>query len=313
MRHWPFAIAFCLAVGFALAVQADAAPPCGKGWRKAEVCTNTTPTPTVSPTPSTTPLPSPTPGPSTTPTPPPTGVYTSSPCLDISGQSNVVIEWLEIGPCPGQANISVYNSTNVTIRNVKLSGGETGISALDSSGIHVDGNVYIRGMTGPFPEGSCVQYDKVQGGTMRGIDCLALPNGPEADLISVYMSHNVLIEGNLAGGNTADSGCAYIVDRSGSGHIIRNNVGFDSVNCIVGVAAGQNIRVEGNRAEDSDGNGQACELLSDGSDNSCIYVWNQGPEPCFNIQILNNQAVDPRPYWNGGNCTNVTESGNSWQ
>lgn len=228
-----------------------------------------------------------------------------------------MIEWLEIGPCPGRPGIAVNNSTNTLIRHVRIHGAVTGIATVDSWGTRVDGDVTILNPGGPVPEGQCVQFDKEQGGVIRGVTCRAGATGthPE-DLLSAYMSRDILIEGNDVDGGLDATGCGIIVDDSGLRITIRNNRVRYNVNCGIGIAAGQDIIVEGNLVQ-RDGSFEACGGFADDGeglvDNSCVYVWKQYDSPCDNIAFVNNTVVDSKPFWDGGNCTNVTESGNSWQ
>jgi hypothetical protein len=270
--------------------------------------TPTPPTVTATASPVVTASPTPTPSPV-----PPTGQYVTSPCLDISGQSNRVYEWLDIGSCPDRPNINIYNSTNITIRNVRLNGGSAGIYALDSSGINVE-NVLSRNPQGPFPRGQCVQFNKVQGGVIRGLTCQIDGPSDTEDLVNIYMSQDILVENNVAGGGDDDSGCAFIVDGENVAARItfRNNVFYDMTNCGIGVASGSDIMVDGNVGEDRNGDGQA--VAGGGGNGIGFYVWNQYAGTCTRVSILNNllPLTHSNDFWNGGGCTNVTVEGNNW-
>ena len=133
--------------------------------------------PPVTQPPATTPPPSPTP-------PQQTLSNANGPCLVIRGENNRVVENLRIGPCGGNG-IEIWNSQNVTLRNVtiadtasagvyienstfvqvnesKISNTLVGVNAVSSRNVAVQCNT-IEDPRGPVPRGQFVQYNKVNG------------------------------------------------------------------------------------------------------------------------------------------------------
>jgi hypothetical protein len=95
----------------------------------------------------------------------------------------------------------------------------------------------------------------------------------------------------------------------GGGHVVvEGNALVNPGQVGIGVASGTNITVSGN------------SVYSDALpwSNVGIYVWNQYGSACDTIQITNNQvnwtaaSGSANPWYNGGGCSNVTESGNTW-
>jgi hypothetical protein len=239
--------------------------------------------------------------PTAAPTSPSGGSRMSSPCLNISNQSNRVIENLDIGPCNGHG-ILVYQSQNITIRNVRIRGTQTGINVLESSGVHISDSEITN------TERQLVIFDKSSSSSVRRVIGGWTSGG--WDGLSAYVSQNITFEGNTVSGGSLDSGCGIIVDgpAPNSGITIRGNTVRDFVNCGIGIANGSNHLIESNQVSN-------CRSLSNGTENSCVYVWDQySPEgDCHTIAFRNNNVVDNKPFWSGGNCSNLTLSGNSWQ
>jgi len=249
-------------------------------------------------------LPSPTSVPATpvpTATPPPAsnGALVATPCFDIINQSNKVYENLSIGPCSGRDGIMIRNSSNITIRNVRITGAMTGIEVDDSNNITIDGLVNMN-PTGGIPNGQHVQFDGSRDSVVRN----SFGTGAGEDGFSAYQSSNILFENNEANNGTSGSGCAFIADDGAQSITFRNNRADGNVNCGIGIAAGSNHVVEDNYLSN-------CKPTP--SDNACLYVWNQNGGSCSNIIVRRNTVNDSNPYWDGGNCSNIQLSGNSWQ
>ncbi len=254
-------------------------------------------------------------------------------CLVLKGLKNKVIENKVIGPC-GKDGIEIWDSENVTIRNVTISDtagsgiyihGSTaievtesrisktisGIYAVSSSGIKVGCNT-IEDPRGPIPRGQFVQFDKVAGGDNR-ISCNIGRNRPgqgtPEDAISLYKSDGVpdqpisVLYNLIMGGGPSESGGGIMLgDDGGSYQLAKGNILIDPGQYGIGVASGNNMSIIDN----------VVYARKQPFTNVGIYTWNQYPHPCHTISVLGNKVKwqsktgRPNPYWNGRNCHNVT-------
>jgi parallel beta-helix repeat protein len=278
------------------------------------VCANSTPTPTATPTatatatvvpPTSTPTPVP---PTATATPTPSTTRITNPNGDcLVAQSNTVYENLEIGPCGGHG-IMVFNQTNVTIRNVRITnvgnvnGNAAGITVQQSTNVHISDSVITDTAR------QLVIFNNSNGGSVRRVNvgvADSWPNKVGWDGLSSYSSDNILFEGNEIRGGDLSAGCAVIVDgNGGDDNIIRNNTVSHMRNCGIAIADGFRNVIEGNHISN----------LKGGGGDVGIYVWEQyAPTSCADNIVRNNTVVHYNPFWNAGNCARTVITGNSWQ
>lgn len=183
-----------------------------------------------------------------------------------------------------------------------------------TSNVRVIGN-YMQNPLGPFPRGQGAQFDTTTGGEISDNFVECTPEKPSAgesdaeDLINLYKSSNVKVARNFLRGGDSASGCGVLVgDAGGDGQVIEDNVIIRTSQCGIGVASGQNHVVDGNKVLDTS--------FSGGSGNTGIYVWNQYSSACSNISVSNNVVRNKRPngehspFWDGGNCGAIQQSGN---
>jgi parallel beta-helix repeat protein len=278
------------------------------------VCANSTPTPTATPTatatatvvpPTSTPTPVP---PTATATPTPSTTRITNPNGDcLVAQSNTVYENLEIGPCGGHG-IMVFNQTNVTIRNVRITnvgnvnGNAAGITVQQSTNVHISDSVITDTAR------QLVIFNNSNGGSVRRVNVGVFDSWPNKvgwDGLSSYSSDNILFEGNEIRGGDLSAGCAVIVDgNGGDDNIIRNNTVSHMRNCGIAIADGFRNVIEGNHISN----------LKGGGGDVGIYVWEQyAPTSCADNIVRNNTVVHYNPFWNAGNCARTVITGNSWQ
>jgi parallel beta-helix repeat protein len=278
------------------------------------VCANSTPTPTATPTatatatvvpPTSTPTPVP---PTATATPTPSTTRITNPNGDcLVAQSNTVYENLEIGPCGGHG-IMVFNQTNVTIRNVRITnvgnvnGNAAGITVQQSTNVHISDSVITDTAR------QLVIFNNSNGGSVRRVNVGVFDSWPNKvgwDGLSSYSSDNILFEGNEIRGGDLSAGCAVIVDgNGGDDNIIRNNTVSHMRNCGIAIADGFRNVIEGNHVS----------ALKGGGGDVGIYVWEQyAPTSCADNIVRNNTVVHYNPFWNAGNCARTVITGNSWQ
>lgn len=289
-----------------------------------------TPTPTPQATPSPTPVasatPSPTPSaaPSATPTSPtssPTGsvpafgTRPTSAAISLRNCSNVVIEdktFKDLGA--DVIAIRLENCDNVTVRNVDFVNVSEGVYALNSTNIRVESTRY-KNITGPYERvgknrANLVQFNNVRGGSVsfnKG-KC-----GDTEDIVSVYASHDIVVEGNhFEGVATSTPGCLAwrsgsgsgiaLGDAAGSGNVARNNVLVNVGQVGMFIAGGLNHQMVGNIVI-----GQAIPRSNVGA-----YVWNQSSSPCSGHTVSSNRVRWLRAdgvvngFWNANNCGSIT-------
>ena len=187
-----------------------------------------------------------------------------------------------------------------------------GVLVHRSTSVRVDNNTFRHAGR------NFVQFDKVTGSGSsisgnRGENALGGSNAE--DLISVYQSGGTsgsplrVVGNHLRNGGPSNSGSGIMLGDGGGGNVIvQGNALVNPGQVGIGVASGTNITVSGN------------SVYSDALpwSNVGIYVWNQYGSACDNIQITNNQVNwtaaggYANPWYNGGGCSNVTESGNTW-
>jgi hypothetical protein len=152
--------------------------------------------------------------------------------VSVSGANHVTIENCEIidtavpsGTNQGTAerdNILVQSSSNLTVHNVTVRDGSTGMYLLDSPGAnisHVDGYDFH----GPFPRGQFVQFDKSGNSSVSDFYVLneAGKSSPE-DIVSVYASPNTTVSNGVIDGNNSQTGVGVMFEGGSTGGRVTN-------------------------------------------------------------------------------------------
>lgn len=272
-------------------------------------------------------------------------------CLNIVNSVNVTIRNSQIGPCAGNAiegsnnrtlrildsylhseqrgsvccdhgdNVWLRHSSDLLIQGNVLAYGEANIELQAVSDARIVGNFMLNPL-GPYPRGIHVQVWGLEDD--RSADVLIEGNyllsstdlsryryaAVQEDAINVGYSDRVTIQDNIVRGGRSPSGCAYLIDLDAQAVEVRNNLAYDIGQCGIGVSSGRGHIIDGNRvySEGSIGEGG----------NVGIYVWNQGGLSCGRITVTNNVAVFVRSggamssWWNGGGCSRVNVSHNTW-
>jgi hypothetical protein len=158
--------------------------------------------------------------------------YADGTGVQVSGANHVTIENCEIidtsppsGNLQGTSennNINVESSPNLTVHNVTLRDGSTGIYLLNSPDAnisHVDGYDFH----GPYPRGQFVQFDKSGDSTLTDFYVLdnAATSSPE-DNVSVYASPNTIISNGVIDGNNSRTGVAVMFENGSTGGRVDN-------------------------------------------------------------------------------------------
>jgi parallel beta-helix repeat protein len=232
-------------------------------------------------------------------------------CIVVTDSANVTIRNSTIGPCGSEAvYLSDVNGASIT--------GNTITDTVNGVLVHRSTSVVVDNNTFRHAGRNFVQFDKVTGSGSsisgnRGENALGGSNAE--DLISVYQSGGTsgsplrVVGNHLRNGGPSNSGSGIMLGDGGGGHVVvEGNALVNPGQVGIGVASGTNITVSGNR------------VYSDALpwSNVGIYVWNQYGSACDTIQITNNQvnwtaaSGSANPWYNGGGCSNVTESGNTW-
>jgi hypothetical protein len=224
------------------------------------------------------------------------------PCVVVAAHvKNVVIRNNHIGPCGPARDMTDYgvfileNASGITISGNVIHDVGSGIKAYKAENpIVVDRNFFFN-IRGPLHNGQAVQFALVHGdaGASR-ISCNVSDanygNGQKyyEDHISVYNSHGtsqypIDISFNRVRGGTSRSGGGITVgDRGGSWLNVHDNIVVKVANSGIGVAGGNNIRVENNRVDNRGDN--AASLT-----HNAYFV--RSISQCSNITLKGNHGI----------------------
>ena len=232
-------------------------------------------------------------------------------CVYVSGSSDVVLRNSTIGPC-GEEAVYVTDSNAVQVYGNYVTGTNNGVVIHRSDSVVVDENAFINAGR------NFVQFDKVNGpgssiSGNRGQNELGGSNAE--DMINLYQSNGtasspIRIVGNhLRNGGPSDYGSGIMLGDSGGSHqFVEGNVMVNPGQVGIGVASGQSITVINNLIYSS----------SQPWSNVGLYVWNQYGSACSDIEVSGNQVSwiaaggYSNAYWEGGGCGNLSVSNNDW-
>jgi hypothetical protein len=137
----------------------------------------------------------------------------NGPCITLNGQSNVVITDSDIGPCGGEAAISVNGGSSVTIEHSYIHHSGRGVLAQNASNVVTRLNAFSD-INGSFPQGTAIEYDYMDGGGSIDSNCIQGTFG--SDVISGFQSSNLQILNNEIHAN--------IVEPSAAGFTIGDSI-----------------------------------------------------------------------------------------
>lgn len=238
------------------------------------------------------------------------------PGISIVDSKNIKIDRVKVLDTVGAA-VLILNSINISIQHSDFERNASGIYALKSSDISVQGNRF-KNVRGPMPRGQFVQFNQVSGRSRISKNCglNELGKSSAEDAISIYKSRGTKMEPLLVDHNTIIGGGP---SHSGGG-IMLGDGGGEFIEAIsnrlinpgqygIGVAGGNHIVVENN------------EVIASRAPytNVGIYVWNQSDELCAGIEIRRNKVSwlsssgKPNPWWSADNCQKVVLEGNSFK
>jgi nitrous oxidase accessory protein NosD len=231
--------------------------------------------------------------------------------VTITNASNVTIRNSTIGPCGDEA-VYLSDVDGAVVEGNYITGTGNGVLVHRSESVRVDSNAFVDAGR------NFVQFDKVNGAGSsisgnRGQNELGGTNAE--DLISLYLSNGtasspIMVVGNhLRDGGPSASGSGIMLgDGGGSYQFVEGNVLVHPGQVGIGVASGTNMTVRGNVVYSS-----ALDWSNTG-----IYVWNQYPRTCGNVEVSGNQVNwtnaggRSNPWWEGGGCGAVNVYGNDW-
>lgn len=171
---------------------------------------------------------------------------TDTPALSVAGKRGVILRNLtifhegaagiELVDAPGATieNVDIYNvgappsgkantsaeiniqcegSRDLTVRNVRLQRGSSGVYLLECPHSRLTG-IEGRDFRGPFPRGQLVQWDKAAGGALSDFSALnsVRRSWPE-DIVNIYQSQGISVARGVVDGNNSVSGDGVIVDE----------------------------------------------------------------------------------------------------
>ena len=254
----------------------------------------------------------------------------SGDAVEVLGSNNVTVKGNNIADAQ-QTGIKVQDSSNINVVANFVDKAATAYRAVRSSRVTIDLNAAIN-IRGNFPDGQLAQLDNVTGAGNR-VRCnatdlsiggpdpastFATPSVRTEDMINTWQSNGdgndpILIAYNrLKGGGSLTGSGIMSGDGGGSNISVIGNRIVNPWNAGIGVAGGQNIRIERNRVFSN----MPAHIANEG-----FYVRNFTSEKaCTNIVHQNNEIKWPatdfstsgwtQTYWQPpSECSNVT--GNS--
>ena len=251
----------------------------------------------------------------TTTPPPPTGqpAFGTRPAsgqIILSGVTGRTISNLYFKNTPsGSMAIVLNNCHDITIDNCDFENVPGCVYAAPGSSNITITNNRAKNITGPSVRtganvGNFTQFNGVTGGLVAKNKIL---NGDTEDVISVYQSHNVIVEDNQIENQTwtssSGSGIA-LGDSGGSGNIARRNQLLNPGQVGIFIAGGTNCKIMDNiiigqqRAKSNVG----------------MYTANYGGGTCSGHTVSGNQVSwknasgGNNPYYDAGNCGTVVQT-----
>ena len=194
------------------------------------------------------------------------------PSIMLTNCTNITVEGCKIGS-GSTVGIETYQCKDIKIINNLISGVTTGIYAINSQNIVVDGN-QAKNIQGPYPRGQFVQFNGVSGLsqiTNNKVENILGQSGSE-DVINVYKSHGsannpIMVSGNtIRGGGPANSGGGIMLGDNGGSYITAtNNVLVDPGQYGMAIAGGIHMTITNNKIY-----GKQQSFTNVG-----LYYWNQ--------------------------------------
>jgi hypothetical protein len=235
--------------------------------------------------------------------------------------TNVRITNSEIGPCgdgsnSDQVGIMIHTSTNVRVDHNLVHDVATGIVGVSSTGVVFDHN-YVSSVRGPGPSGQAFLFDSMQGAGNKilcNIGANTDQDGTE-DNLNTWKSHGTadsyieIAFNRISGGHSKTGTGINAGDGEGSYIDIHDNTIMNVNNAGIAISSGDHMKIRNNK------------IYNNGTYSSVgisVRNWYAG---CSDIDVSNNRvwAFDHLwgmnsewDYLNTHECTNVTESGNTF-
>jgi parallel beta-helix repeat protein len=245
--------------------------------------------------------------------------------ISVQDSARVRVERNNIRDARNNGVVAV-GSSNVQIRSNYIDRASTAIRAVRSTAVSVDLNGAMN-IRGPFPDGQLAQFDSVYGGGNR-IRCNATdlsvnqpnpsttfstPTIRTEDIINTWMSNGLSTDpiqisyNRLKGGGSFTGSGIMTGDGGGSWITAVGNRIVNPWNAGIGVAGGNNIRIERNRIYSD----MPTHIAGEG-----LYIRNFYQPACHSITHDRNEIKWPGPvwttqhwthvFWDTNQCSNVT-------
>jgi hypothetical protein len=228
------------------------------------------------------------------------------PGIQLKASSGVTISNADIvftgakpsGPNPSADfnNIDCYHSPNLTVNNVRVTRGSTGIYLNRCHGSRLK---FIEGhdQRGPFPRGQLVQWDGANDGLLEDFSNeTSLINSWPEDNLNMYWAKRVIIRRGLIDGNNAPYGDAVMIDEKSSNALVEDVDAVHQGNGCFGIWGGGdgNVTFRNTRCRDT-----VCKSVR-GKLSSGSLAWTVDPRTkTGNLHIVN------ATYANVCNPTNI--------
>jgi hypothetical protein len=248
----------------------------------------------------------------------------SSPCISLSGCSNIIITNCILGPSGGYG-IELSGCSNITIGGNSFMNNTSGVLAAScTGGIFVVDNQFAN-VDGPSPDGHLVQFRNCSGigneiSYNVAEDVLGVNSNPN-DLINIFESSGtaaspILISNNMlrGGGPGGSSGGILVGDEGGSYINVTNNILVNPGQYGIAVPSGTNINIRNNEVY-----GQEQHFTNVGlymymfyPKLTCAYDTVENNQVYF-VDSLNRLSSDYIPMNDPGvSCTPIVDTLNNW-
>jgi hypothetical protein len=224
--------------------------------------------------------------------------------------------------CDNNDGVFVDGTSQVTIQGNVIAYGESNIEANGATGtvagVTVVGNFLLN------PRGGNPSYRGQNFQAWDATNVVVLNNytlssrdktkylyaDDQEDSINFGTGTGFLASHNYITGGHSPSGCGLIADEGANSILFLGNQLFNTGQCGIGIASGNNQLVDHNELFEA--------VPISGGGNTAVYVWNQYSEACGPVAVTHNIATEIlkdgtyNSFWYGGGCDPLTRYGNTW-
>jgi hypothetical protein len=272
-------------------------------------------------------------------------------CLTIINSNGVTIRNSEIGPCRGNGIVALGGSgihivdnyihpeftgtaccdsgdgiydngtTDIQIQGNVIAYGETNVEILNSRTVNVLGNFLVNPRNFGQSRGSNIQvWQNSQSVLIENNYTLASLDkslytfpADQSDSMSFGGGVNgITVRNNYISGGFWPYGCGLIAESGSNNVQFLGNTLVDTGQCGIAIEGGTNHVVDRNRILNQ------TSLLGGGNTAVIVFKLDASDATCGPVSFTDNTAYGVKPggqvssFWNGGGCSPITSTGNTW-